>query len=124
MLDKLYADELTPDHFVDFRERVTSLSECDPTHNEIPTAVYMLLFGYLTIKEYNGKTGRIILDYPNDEIKEVLTNNFELRLMLDYPTRLGKEQSNILRYLKLKQISALVRSLNKLGFRTQAPAKY
>ena len=124
VINKLYEDEEMPDHFIGFKEPVTSLYERNPTHNEIPTSVYMLLFGYLAIKEYNRNTDEVILDYPNDEIKEVLMNNFKIRLMLDYPTRLGKDQSNILMYLKLKQISPLVRLLNKLGFRNQAPAPY
>ena len=58
VLDKMYADEVTPDHFAGIKASVASLYERNPTHNEIPTSVYLLLYGYLTIKEYDRKMKR------------------------------------------------------------------
>ena len=103
---KLLADGKTPDYFEDFDVHETSLYERNPIHNNIPTSVYMLLFGYLTIKEYNKQSKTVILGYPNEEIKEVLTNNFNLYLMTEHPAELGKNADDVRNCLKRKNMPA------------------
>jgi hypothetical protein len=49
----------------------------NPAMESIPLEILMLLYGYFTIESYNEKTEEVVLNFPNNEIRNALQRNID-----------------------------------------------
>lgn len=89
-----------------------SFSPCDIDSVEIDQLLYQT--GYLTIKEYDPKTGIYLLAYPNREVQESVTNSLALAFIQVTQNKLTTYTLNLQKALEKKSINDFLETMKAI----------